>query len=189
MSKKNDKNAAPASEDEVRQASDSRLTERQLKKLAKKKNKDKKKEIRHILMGSYFTLQDGRLASGGGKWISPLGVGDVAGSALLLGIKDKRYRYNSRLKASKQTFFAVTKAMSNIGRALSLDCAPDAAACYIKGGVFRPAVLVFEEVALEDNSKYLELNAYCGRSVFAFLSLRRAVSKFDKELPDTISRV
>ena len=166
-----------------------KLTERQLKKLAKRKSKDRKRELKHILLGSYFTLDDGRMASGGGKWISPLGVGDGAGHVLLLGIKDKRYRYNSRFKRSQQALYAAAKAMGNIGRSLALECAPDAVSCYIKSVLFRPVVLIFEEVVLEDGSSHLELHAYCGRSLFSFLSVRRAVSQFDKELPDNLSRV
>ncbi len=194
MSSEKQKDVKPSPEgkaenNESKENEKPQLTERQLKRLARRKNKDRKRELKHILLGSYFTLEDGRMASGGGKWMSPLGLGEGAGSTIFLGVKAKRYRYNTRLKSNRQALFAVSKAMSNIGRAIALDCAPDALACYVKSLVYRPVILVFEEVTLEDNSTYLELNAYSGRSPLAFISIRRTVSKFDKELPDTISRV
>ncbi|WP_028505332.1 hypothetical protein [Ruminococcus sp. FC2018] len=185
-----EKNAAEQTEEKKGSSnSNPELSQRAISKLRKKKNKERKREIKHILVGSYFTLDDGRMASGGGKWVSPLGVGDGAGSALLLGIKDKSFRYSTRLKNSTQVLHGVSKAMKDIGRELSLDCAADARACYIKSVVFRPVVLLFEEVIEQDRSSHFELHAYCGRSPLSFLSIRRAVSRLDKQLPDTISRV
>ncbi len=188
--KKKDTNAAQQPE-EIKQTKtdDARISERALSKLRKKQSKERKREIKHILVGSYFTLDDGRMASGGGKWISPLGVGDGAGPAILRGVKDKRYRYSTRLKNNKQALYNVSKAMKNIGRELALECAPDAKACYIKSVMFRPVVLLFEEIKEEDGSAHLELHAYCARSLFSFFSVSRAVSRLDKQLPDTISRV
>ncbi|GEM_PF-5051378 len=164
------------------------VSEREKRRIAKQKKRERSKEIRHILIGSYFTLEDGRMASGGGKWMSPLGVGDGASSALLFGIKMKRYHYGTRMKSNKQALFAVKKAMKNIGRELALDTAPNTSSCYVRSLLFRPVVLVFEEISLSDGTAHLELQAYCGRSIFSFFSIRRAVSRLDKELPENISR-
>lgn len=165
------------------------LTSRERREIRKTQSRDRIREIRHILMGSYFTQEDGRLASGGGRWMSPLGMGDGAGTTMIFGVKNKRYRYNSGKKNNRQAVYAARQAMMDIGRQVALDTAEDAACCYIKGRVFRPVVLVFEEISLAGGTAHLELRAYCGRSPLAFLALRSAVSKFDKVMPDNIRRI
>ena len=70
MSSEKQKDVKPSPEgkaenNESKENEKPQLTERQLKRLARRKNKDRKRELKHILLGSYFTLEDGRMASGG----------------------------------------------------------------------------------------------------------------------------
>ena len=144
------------------------------------------RELKHILLGSYRTLDDGRLISGGEALMPRQGFADGAVSILLFGITDKRYKYLSDKNNPAQAKYAALKAMKNIGREIVLSYAPDAKACYVKGIFFRSVILVFDEA---DGSRHLELHAYCGRSLMTFFSVRRAVSKFDRQLPDNVHRV
>lgn len=163
--------------------------EKELKKLRKRQKKERKRELKHILLGSYRTLEDGRMVSGGEALIPRQGFMDGAVSILLLGITDKRYKYLSDKNNPTQAKYAALNAMKNIGRELVLSYAPDAKACYVRGIFFRSVILVFDEEPEADGSRQLELHAYCGRSLMTFFSVRRAVSKFDRQLPDNVHRV
>lgn len=164
------------------------LSARKLKKLAKLEKKKKIREIKHILLGNLVVLSDGRVGAGSGMWVTRNGVADGASSAILLGVKMKKYNYSTTFKSNNQAVYRVKEAMSNIGRCIYLDTAPKASACFVKSVLFKPVVLVFECVNKADGSENLELSAYCGRSLFAFFSLMRIVSRFNKELPEEISR-
>ncbi len=147
-----------------------------------------RKEIKQILLGSYLTLEDGSLVSGGDSYMSPLGVSEGAGSIMFFGISDRSAVYTTSMKNSKQVMFAVFKAMKNIGRAVTLETAPNAVACYIKSLVYRPVVLVFDK-ASEGAEERFELRGYCARSPMSFVAIRHAMGKLAKELPDSIHRV
>lgn len=159
---------------------------RRKRKRRSKPDKARLHEIKHILLGNYYTLDDGTLMSGDGAWISPLGVGDGGGTILLLGVMDNCFAYGTGQKNPKQVMFAAFKAMKNIGRGVSLESAPDAVSCYVKSTLSRPVLLVFEGIGSDKSSKHFELHAYCGRSLSAYISMRRAVSSFDREMPDHI---
>lgn len=187
VSEKNQSEPKEPAENPVKE--ERQLSEKELKKLRKRQKKDRKRELKHILLGNYRALEDGRLTSAGESLIPRQGFSDGAASILIFGITDKRYQYISDNKNPVQAKYAALKAMKNIGRELVVSYAPDAKACYIRGIFFRSVVLVFDEVTEADGSKQLELHAYCGRSLTTFFSIRRAVSKFDKHLPDNVHRV
>lgn len=181
--------SAKASEEARENEAAQMFSKKELKKLRKRQKKDRKREIKHILLGSYRATEDGRLISGGESLIPRNGFSEGAASILILGIADKRYQYISDNKNPTQAKSSALKAMKNIGRELVISYAPDAKACYIRGLFFRSVVLVFDEVTDADGTKGLELHAYCGRSLTTFFSIRRAVSKFDKNLPSTVHRI
>ena len=163
------------------------LSEKELKKLEKEAFKARRNEIKHILLGNFKLSDKGRLAAGSGRWVTPFGIGDGAGNAIVYGISEMSLYYKTKLKNNRQAVFQAQKAMADIGRGLILDTAPDSAVCYVKSVVFRPVVLVFEEKEGADGSSLL-LTAYSSRSPIAFVALLRAVTRFDKALPEDIER-
>lgn len=162
------------------------MSGRRKRKLERTAEKDRRSEIRHILLGSFSIDAQGRFHAGSGGWVTPFGIGDGAQQTIAFGVKHKRYIYTTAYKNNTQAVFNASKAMSDIGRQLYLETAPDAAVCYVKSMFFRPVVLVFEDKAQENGSR-LELTAYCGRSPIAFVAVMRAVSRFNKALPEQIS--
>ena len=131
----------------------------------------------------------GKFSAGSARLVTPFGVGDGARETIMFGVKEKKYLYTTALKNNRQAIFQASKAMSDIGRALILETAPDAAVCYVKSYVFRPVVLIFEEREDDKGDLRLVLSAYCGRSPIAIIPIARAVSRFNKQLTDDISRI
>ena len=147
--------------------------------------KERRAEIKRLLLCNFAFDANDKLIAGSGGWITPFGIGDGAGQTIAFGIKEKRYSYTSSLKNAKQTIFKVSKAMENTGRSVVLQSAPDAAVCYVKSLIFRPVVLLFEQ---DPEGEGFKLHTYCGRSPIAFVAVMRAVSRFEKQLPDDIKR-
>lgn len=156
-------------------------------KLEKLTRKLRKKEIRSVLLGNLSINEDGITVAGKNHIITPYGLEDGAQAVAFLGIKKKRYIYCTTLKSFTQVKYRVLKVMSDIGRVFVMESAPEALACRVKGYVFRPVVLVFEEVAVGDES-VLQLTAYCGRSPLVIIPILHAVSRFNKLLPKEITR-
>ena len=137
------------------------------------------REIRNVLLGKTVPGEDGRLTvMAQGEFRIPLGVGDGADAVRLFGMTRRVTAYESKWK-EKKTLAAAAESMRNIGRGLSLREQPKAAACLIRYVFGRPAVLVF---------RYQEgipvLTAWAGRGLAGWLSLRRAVSDFERGLPE-----
>ena len=154
-----------------------------------KKGKLCKNEIRSVLLGNFALNEEGKTVAGRNSLITSNGIEDGAAQVLFWGITKLSFSYRSKLRNFQQVRFKVLKTMADIGRVFYMESAPEAAACCVKGLVFRPVVLVFEEKA--DTGKYsssLRLTAYCGRSPLAFIPILRAVSRFDKHLPREVFR-
>lgn len=148
--------------------------------------KERKSELRSLLIGDIRLNDEGKLVSGGRKLITPWGAGDGALSVTFLGIRRKTFHYTSLLKNNKQASFRSVKAMQNIGRVIYMQTAPDAACCFIRRPFVRATVLIFEE---DTDKKGLTLEAYCGRSPFAFWAMKKAVGYFEKEMKGKIKRI
>ncbi|MBR1663337.1 MAG: hypothetical protein IJ696_03310 [Ruminococcus sp.] len=141
----------------------------------------RRKEIKKILLGKLVPTGDGRLTAGGVTWVTPWGFSDGSISVIAFGIGRKRIRYKSVLKNNKQVLFQAGKAVKNIGNSLYIQTSPDAVACYIRGGVFRPTVLLLEEQKNKDKGQNeFVLSVYSGRALFAFLARNRALKSFEK---------
>lgn len=174
-------------EDET--TSENEYSDEEKKALEKKRKKLRKKEIRSVLLGNFEVSDDGRTIAGKNRVITPYGTADGAQAVVFLGIKRKRYVYRTTLKNYNQVTYRVYKTMADIGRVFEMESSPEAVACRIKSYVFRPVVLIFEEVKGSDNKdSYLQLTACCGRSPLAIIPVLRAVSRFDKLLPKEIFR-
>ncbi|MBR6337399.1 MAG: hypothetical protein IKR76_06665 [Ruminococcus sp.] len=176
----------PRMNDELEQGISEEEPDNEQEKSPRQIAKERRAEVRHILLGNFAFDDKGRLGAGTGSWVTPYGLGDGAGQTIAFGVKEKRFSYSSALKNAKQTVFKVGKAMEKTGRAIVLESAPDAAVCYVKSYVFRPVVLLFEKSPEGEDYK---LHAYCGRSPIAFVAVLRAVARLAKNLPDDIKRI
>lgn len=154
--------------------------EKTLKKL-------RKAELKRLVMSDLRQNADGSLSSGRGLILTPYGFGDGAMNVMIFGIKDRKFRYRSTLKNQTQNYYQISKAMQKTGHIVSMDTAPDAAVCYVRHIVLRPVVLFYENDSETDINNVV-IHAYCGRLPLAFLAVRQAVKRFEKELPKQIKR-
>ena len=145
-------------------------------------NDPKRAEIRRVLLGRAVLTEDGRLAAipAGTLMKTPIGVGDGAGAVGILGVTRRVRRYGTK-DGRTRVMEAAKKAMQNIGRGLVLNEQPEAVACLLRYVLTRPVVLVFTH-----ENGAVELTAWTGRGLTAWLALRRAIKAFEKGLPDTM---
>ena len=164
------------------------------KKKQKKKEKAERKsyikEIKAVLMGNVKRDDDGKLRAGKAHLVTRWGVGDGAKETFFLGVKKKKFVYNTKSINSKQALFSGEKALKDIGLRVYLENEPDAVVCYIKAIIFRPVVLILKEYndPEEERQDKIAVYAYCGRSIMAFFSIRRAVQRFEKLMGKKIVR-
>ena len=151
----------------------------------KKARKERRHEVRKILLNNLVLRDDKRLAAGGDARVTLWGAGEGTAETVLMGMTHKRYAYETSFSNNRQAVHQVSESMKDIGRGLYLETAPEAAACLVKNFFFRPVVLIFEE---EEDTKELTLNAYTGRALNARLSIRHAVSALEKVLPKQVRR-
>ncbi|MBQ1677939.1 MAG: hypothetical protein II062_00205 [Oscillospiraceae bacterium] len=145
-------------------------------------NREARQEIRRALLGRTQLAQDGRLTVlEKGQFALSNGVADGAGAVRFLGVcrKSKRLRVNCPETKARQLAVGV---MGSIGRGLYLSQQPEAAACVIRYVLTRPAVLVF---AYQDGIPVL--TAFSGRSLTGWLSNRRALRSFIRNMPQQFS--
>lgn len=145
-------------------------------------NREARQEIRRALLGRTQLTQDGRLSVlEKGQFALSNGVADGAGVVRFLGVsrKSKRLKVNCPETKARQLAAGV---MSGIGRGLYLSQQPDAPACVIRYVLTRPAVLVF---CYQDGIPVL--SAFSGRSLTGWLSNRRALRRFIKNMPQQFS--
>ena len=143
----------------------------------------KRAEIRRVLMGRAVLAEDGRLAAvpAGTFMKTPIGVGDGAVSVLLFGVRRRVRRYETK-DGKARVAAAARKAMQNIGRGLILNEQREATACLIRYVLTRPVALVF---TWEDGTPTLTAGA--GRGLTGWISLRRAITAFERGLPDAMT--
>ena len=176
-------------ETEDKTSSESEYSDEEEKVLEKERKKLRKKEIRSVLLGNFSVSDDGITIAGKNRVITPYGIADGAQNVVFLGIKQKKFVYRTTLKNYNQVTYRVYKTMADIGRVFEMESTPEAVACLIKSYVFRPVVLIFEEVRSSENKdSYLQLTACGGRSPLAIIPVLRAVSRFDSLLPKEIFR-
>ena len=142
----------------------------------------KRAEIKRVLMGRAVLADDGQLVAvpAGTFMRTPIGLGDGAVSVLLLGVRRRIRRYETK-NGKARIMETVLKSMQNIGRGLILNEQSEATACLIRYVLTRPVVLVF---TWEDGTP--TLTAWTGRGLTGWISLRRAIKAFENGLPDTM---
>ena len=136
-----------------------------------------KREIRRALLGKTAPTADKRLTVLPEGEFRFLGVGDGASSVFLFGVTHRSCCYETRL-GETQALRAVAKSMEDIGRALVLQEQPRVSACLVRYFLTQPAVLTFEW----ENGVPV-LTAWAGRSLTGWISVRRALSAFEKYKP------
>ena len=145
-------------------------------------------EIREVLLGNLRMMEDMRLAVRVNRFSSPWGIADGAPETFIFGVMCKRYYYTTSLRNHAQAVYRTAKAMQEIGRGVYLETAPDAACCLLKSLVFQPVLLQFAAEPNEAGESELVLRAYCGRTLQGLFSIMRAISRFEKCLPEQVTR-
>ena len=143
--------------------------------------KAQKKEIRDALLGRTVLADNGRITTLEPGFHLSAGVADGAGAVRLFGIASRSYTFTTKLSQAN-ALRAAEGAMAEIGRGLILRLQPEAAACLIRPLLMKPLVLTFR---FDDGVPIL--TAWTGRRLTAGLAIRRAVSAFADELPDTMT--
>ena len=143
--------------------------------------KVQKKEIRDALLGRTVLTDNGRITTLEPGFHLSAGVADGAGAVRLFGIASRSYTFTTRLSQAN-TLRAAEGAMAEIGRGLILRLQPGTAACLIRPLLMKPIVLTFRF-----DGDVPVLTAWTGRRLTAGLAIRRAVSAFADELPDTVT--
>ena len=144
---------------------------------------DDMKEIQSVLLGQITFAEDGRITPvQKGQFHLSTGVGDGAAAVRFLGMAKRSCCYDTKLKPNAVNE-AARKSMQEIGRGVLMHRRPDTVACLIRYVLTKPTVLTFRYV-----DGIPTLTAWTGRGLFSGLSLRRAMSAFGKNLPETITR-
>ena len=142
----------------------------------------KTEEIRRVLLGRVAPGPDGWLIPiPKGEFVLPVGIADGAGAVRFLGMTRRVRRYGTK-RGRTWVLATAGKAMEDLGRGVSLQEQPEAAACLIRYVLTRPAVLVF---GYEDGAP--TLTAWTGRGLTGRLSLRRAIRAFERGLPEDMT--
>ena len=138
-------------------------------------------EVKQVLVGRTILLDDGRLATMGPEdYRMPTGVMDGATEVRLFGLAKKQVVLECDMD-QESALQAVGDVLKNLGRGLVLIYHPEMAACLFRYILTRPAVLT---VGYEEDK--LILTAWTGRSLNAWAALRRAITSFERHLPEGI---
>ena len=143
---------------------------------------DAEKEIRSILLGRTLMLEDGRLAvpQKGDFYLSG-GVTDGAEAVRFLGMAKKSQVFET-VRKEFDVRVTIQKMLQNMGRGVVLYEQPEARSCLIRYVLTKPVLLTFD---------YVEgvpvLTAWAPRTITGLISIRRALRKFNKDLPDGIA--
>lgn len=137
--------------------------------------KERRQEIKKVLLNNLVLTEDNRLAVGADRRITLWGVGDGAGETFFFGVMKKSFRMKSEYGNNRQAIYQTGEVMKDMGRSLSMACAPEGAAVLVRHVFFRPIVMILEEDETE-----LVLNVYCGRAILSLPSIMHGVSKLEK---------
>lgn len=148
--------------------------------------KERRREIKKVLLNHLMLTEDHRLTVCDERRITLWGVGDGAGAAFLLGVKNKTFEMETTFSNHRQAIYRAQELMKDMGRSLFLHTAEEGACVLVRHVFFRPVVLILEE---EEEEKKLVLNAYCGRAILTLPSVYYVVSQFEKLSDGKISRV
>lgn len=154
--------------------------------LEKAWQKEHKKEIKRILLGNLIPYEDGTYGAGNGILLTSNGVADGAQAAMLWGITEQCFLYDVPPENHIKAVYHVSKIMKKLGKPLTIRTIPDSSACYVRNLPLEPVVLLFEDREMPDGQKLLILHAYCGRGLFSWLAIKRAVKVFEEKLPKHI---
>ncbi len=150
-----------------------------------KDSKERKHEIKKVLLNNLVLTDDKKLAVGHDLRITLWGVGDGAGETMMFGVKKKAFQMESDYSNHTQAIYKAAEVMRDLGRMLKLETVPSEACVLIRHFFFRPVVLVLEEEKEEENQEQeskpeLVLSAYSGRALLTGFSIKHAVSALEK---------
>ncbi|MBE5918913.1 MAG: hypothetical protein E7272_03625 [Pseudobutyrivibrio ruminis] len=163
-----------------------------------KDTKERRHEIKKVLLNNLVLTEDKKLAPGPDIRVTLWGIGDGAGETFFFGVKKKVYEMISDYSNNTQAIYRAAEQMKDVGRMLSLETVDSGACVLVRHIFFRPVVLVLEENALEDTpeenidnngeNKELILSAYCGRAILSGVSMRHAINQVEKIFGGKIKR-
>lgn len=164
-----------------------------------KDSKERKHEIRKVLLNNLVLTEDKKLAVGPDFRITLWGVGDGAGETFFLGVKKKSFVMESGFGNATKTIYKTSECMRDIGRMLDLENVQSDACVLVRHFFFKPVVLVLEEEKIDEeesesntdnssNEKELVLSAYSGRALLTGLSIKHAVRQLEKVSDGKIKR-
>lgn len=133
------------------------------------------KEIRRILLGRYAISADGRISAGeqgGSRVIQGFSAG--WGSLHIFGISKKNRKCRLTGNVGKEKLAELMKTM---GRAVDLEEDPESAACLCDFKMTAPVLLT-----ASSKGDTVEICAYTARDGFSWLTTRRAINRFVKNL-------
>lgn len=143
-------------------------------------NQEERKEIRRALSGRLEPAEDGRLRVLPADDHRILGISDGADAARLFGVMCRSHCYETRSGRGTVTQLA-KKSMQRIGRGLLLSEQPETPACLIRYLLTPPVLVTFRY-----EGDVPTLSVWAGRSLLGWISLRRAIRSFEKQLPEEL---
>ena len=140
---------------------------------------EKSKEIRAIL-SSRITFHNGAyMAAPSLAKVRFLGLYDGSKAAILFGVLRRQRQYYCESKDA--AVYSVEKIFMKLGRPVYFQSAPEQLACLMRMIIGNPVILTMDEE--EDG---VVISGYTARSLFAFLTVRRAFRSFERHLPEEV---
>ena len=140
------------------------------------------KEVRSVLLGRMAIAEDGACRSlTEDDFQMPIGVSDGGLGVRILGLARRSKPFETEQNA-KGVMDASVEAMFHSGRKLRLVQHPDVAACFIRYVLTKPAVITVE---IRDGVPVV--TAWSARGLTGWLSVRRALAVFAKNLPEGVA--
>jgi hypothetical protein len=181
-----------------------------------KDSKERKREIKKVLLNNLVLTEDKKLAVGPNIRITLWGGGDGAGEAMFLGVRKMTFAMESEYGNNTKTIYKATELMKDIGRMLDLENASSEACVLVRHIFFKPVVLVLEEQEIEEQEieeqgneeqedlgqedeklknknksggkSELVLTAYSSRALLSGFSIRHAVKELERVSDGKIKR-
>lgn len=138
---------------------------------------DKYQEIRTILTGRVAYSNGAYVAAESLLKMNYQGTYNGSSAARIFGISCRSNLYQA--DSMDAAAFTTRKIFEVLGRPVLLRSAPEVPACMLRQLLANPVILTLEQ----ENEKLI-VSAYTARTVLSFLSLSRAIRRFEKQLPE-----
>ncbi len=141
------------------------------------------KEARKVLLNQVELDQDGNFRVVNEVRFQMWGPADGEQKIRTLGVSRRDYYYTSDYN-NTQAVYKVSKAISSLGRGVSILSESPATSCIFKTYIFYPVCIVF----YENKEGLLQASFFTARCLSAFFILRLALKRFDLSTTGIIKR-